>query len=182
MGVDFTACGEHRLELGSGCDPDLFVLHPDFGPAVAWTQDLLLPINPDYRDEGPAWDMGVGLRCLRLPGTFRLYFGNHLFLLGHIARWYTFLTDPEARSVLRRASRAVAEVLGSAEVFYLPDSAFAPSIAIDRVYDGGTMEAMRVDLMRTCGPPSLDLATIYPEEHDETMLENGYFHEALSGA
>src|SRR4051794_36942237 len=101
MGVDFTACGEHFLEPGSGCDPNLFALHPDLGPAVEWTREFLLELNPAYQDDEPAWEFAIDLRCLRLPGTFRILFGRHLFLLRHIARWHTFLTECRARTVLR---------------------------------------------------------------------------------
>src|SRR4051794_4222924 len=108
MGVDFNACGGHTLEPGSGCDPDRFARHPDLMPAIEWTRHFLREFNPAYRDDEPAWGLELGLRCLRLPGTFRILFGRHLFRMGHIARWYSFLTEPGARTALRRATRAVA--------------------------------------------------------------------------
>jgi hypothetical protein len=181
MGVDFTACGDHYLEPGSGCDPELFVRHPDIRLAAEWTGELLREFNPAYRDDEPRWELGLdGLRCLRLPGTFRLSFGRHLFVLNHIARWRAFLTDPAARSVLRRATSAVVGVLGSSGIYYLPDSGFAPSVASDRIYDGGTLEDLQGDLTRSCGwPPTLDLEVMYFEYFDGEALEKGYFYEAL---
>jgi hypothetical protein len=121
----------------------------------------------------------IGLRCLSLPGAFRIIFGRQVLVVEHIARWHTFLTDPAARTALRRATRAVAGVLGSAGVYYLPDSGFAPSVAIDRIWDGGSLEDVRTDLIHCCGPPSLDLDVIYREDYDEAMLERGYFFETL---
>jgi hypothetical protein len=179
MGVDFIAYGEHHLEPGSGCDPKLFARHPGLRPAVEWTRDFLRQSNPNFQDDDVSWELEFGLRSLRLAGTFRILLGCHLFLVTHIARWHTFLTDPGARGVLQQAARAIADVLGSSAVYYLPDSSFAPSIAIDHLWAGGSLEDFHADLIHRCGMPSLDLGVIYREDIDDAMLERGYFYEAL---
>jgi hypothetical protein len=103
---------------------------------------------------------------------------RHALEVTSCARWWSFLFDPDVRAGLLDGVRMPDGVLRSSTIIYLPDSAYPPSIAFDRLYDGcGVPEVIRW-LETNIGALASSIDAIRGSDQDR-WDESGYVIERL---
>lgn len=177
MGVDFTAILDHRLSWG-----ELYALPKRLNDAwqlpepwtaahAGWTWKLGTSYSnaaEELFEEGHVWLDG--------PAGFRGIAYKHAFEITHLARWQSFLHEPDVQAGLRAASRLAAAIVRAQHILYLPDSAFPPSAASELLFEGGTVWDAIQWLRSNVGPPLPDPAAFLGQEED-SWDERGWFHE-----
>ena len=97
------------------------------------------------------------------------------------ARWWSFLFEQDVRAGLLDGVRHLASILRSSTIIYLPDSAYPPSEASDRLHDGdGVAEVIRwLETNVGAAASSIDAIRGADEDHWD---ESGYVIERLEAA
>ena len=184
MGVDFTAILDHGLSW-----QELYQLPTTLTSRWA-TPSSLAGFLTRYPNAGTHWRW-------RLSGTFsnaeeELFDEGHVRLEGpagfgasvfkhalevtSCARWWSFLFEPDVRAGLLEGIRSLASILLSSTIVYLPDSAFPPSVASDRVYEGRTVVEVVSWLETNVGKPAPSIDALRGPDGDG-VDESGYVIE-----
>lgn len=187
MGVDFTALIDHTL---------------------SWDQMVTLDriIDKEWRDENSPLRLPFdriksdGRWCWSIDSTFNSvdeeffergyvnfdspagYLGT-LFKKGveiaHVSRWWSFLYEDSVQFALINAVHHFAQIVGSHNVIYLPDSAYECSAASELLYEGKELSDVLLWLRQRCGPPAKTIRDIYCETED-AWEGDGYYVEAVA--
>jgi hypothetical protein len=184
MGVDFTALLDHCLEWDG-------LVRLDRALDSEWRRPSsplrILPVANPVADRwrwslSPTFSSAAeelsdrGQVTLDSPTGFHCIVYRTVVEVCHVVRWAAFLTDTRLQTDLRRAVGAIAGVLRSSEILYLPDSSFPCSASTDVLYEDGTLADVKDWLCEHCGPPAGSIAAIYTETGG-TWEGDGYFLE-----
>lgn len=120
-------------------------------------QDWRWQLSPTFSSAGEEL-FDEGHVSLEGPSCFAAWVFRYAIDVTSCARWWSFLFEPDVRAGLLDGVRGMASVLRSSTIIYLPDSAYPPSVASDRLYEGGGVAEV-VDWLRTNvgeAAPSID--------------------------
>jgi len=189
MGVDFTAIVDHRLSW-----EELYLL-----PAILnsrWsTLSSLAALTARFPNAGKDWHWRIsptfsssaeelfdeGYVHLDGPSCFGAWVFKQALEVTSTARWSSFLFEEDVRAGLLEAVRQLARVLRSSTIVYLPDSAFPPSVASDRLYEGGGVAEVVDWLQTNVGPAASSIDAIRGADEDH-WDESGYVIERIEAA
>lgn len=122
-------------------------------------------------DPATAWARG-GAMWIDGPAGLSLGAGQHLYDLGFFVLWTNFLADADARTLVEQVSAALARLLGSPEVLYVPDSAYRASGVSDLEYTDASVDDAKRWLRQHCGPPAER-----PTQIISPAVEKGYQYD-----
>jgi len=160
MGVDFTAIVDHRLS----CE-ELYRLPASLNSRWS-TPSSLAALTARFPNAGKDWHWRIsptfsssaeelfdeGYVHLDGPSCFGAWVFKQALEVTSTARWSSFLFEEDVRAGLLEAVRQLARVLRSSTIVYLPDSAFPPSVASDRLYEGVEWRRSSTGSRRTSDP------------------------------
>jgi hypothetical protein len=188
LGVDFTAVLDHGLTWEELCRLPatlnscwaapaslraLVSAHPGAGTDWHWQ------ISPSFSSAAEEL-FDEGFVHLAGPSCFSATVFRRAIEVTSCARWWSFLFEQDVRTGLLEGVRGLAGTLESSTVIYLPDSAYPPSAASDRLYEGAGVAEVVSWLEANVGPaaPSLDAIRGAGEDHWD---ESGYVIERVDG-
>jgi len=189
LGVDFTALIDHKL---TGAE---LVGLPDRVNASWRLPTELEAWVAKYLRGGPIrWEWKHGASPSRVnaeliergfvgldgPDGFHGRVLPHAIELVHLARWWSFLYEPDVRAGLELACRGVASVVETEHILYLPDNLAPASAGSDVLYAGGTVQDVLSWLQSNVGPPVTDEATL-PGPDDDDPYGSVWFYEHRAG-
>jgi len=187
MGVDFSAILDHGLT-----SEDLYRLPTTLNSR--WTTPSSLPaFLADYPNAGTDWHWRLspgfssaaeelfdeGYVNLEGPACFGAWVHKRALEVTNHARWWSFLYEQNVRAGLLDGVRSLARILRSSTIIYLPDSAFPPSVASDRLHEGSGVAEVITWLQTHVGGPALSIDAICGPDDDHPD-ESGYVVERLS--
>lgn len=185
MGVDFTAIFDHRLRWEELVDlpriirpiwfdpPGAVSVHPNLASLrYAWRWSL----GRDFSSSGEEL-FDAGHVSLDGPVGFSAKVFREAVSLTHLARWWSFVFEPEVRQGLLDASALMAQALRSTTIIYLPDSGLTSSRGADLVFDGLKPAEILDRLATHIGPPSpsIDALGYGPSE----LTDGGYYVQSV---
>jgi hypothetical protein len=188
MSVDFTAILDHRLSWEEICrlpatlnsrwrTADLAAFSaeiPNAGKVWRWR------ISPTF--SSPAEELfDEGCVHLEGPSVFGAWVFRHALEVTSCARWWSFLYQKDVRAGLLAGVRQLAGLLGSSTIVYLPDSAYPPSVASDRLHEGGEIAEVINWLQTKVGAPASSIDAIRGADEDE-WDESGYVIERVEAS
>jgi hypothetical protein len=189
MGVDFTAILDHRLSWEEICRLPATLNSRWSSPSslVAFTarfpnagKDWHWRISPTF--SSPAEELfDEGYVRLEGPSCFSVGVFKQALEVTSSARWWSFLFQEDVRAGLLEGVRQLAGVLRSSTIVYLPDSAFPPSVASDRLYEGGGMAEVVDWLQANVGSAASSIDAIRGADEDH-WDESGYVVERVEAA
>jgi hypothetical protein len=189
LGVDFTAIIDHKLTAAelAGLPERLnacwelpaalqaWVAKWVRGGRIRWEWKRAASpslVNAELIEEGSVWLDG--------PDGFSGRVWPHAIELVHLARWWSFLYEPDVRAGLELACREVAAVVQAQHILYLPDNLAPPSAGADVLYAGGTVQDALSWLKSNVGPPVTDQTTL-PGPDDDDPYGSVWFYERRAG-
>ncbi len=98
----------------------------------------------------------------------------------HLARWTSFLHDPDVQDGLQSAARRIGQIVRATHLLYLPDSAFPPSVASDVLFEGKSIEDALAWLRAEVGAPFASPGDVVGND-DADWDERGWFYERVAG-
>lgn len=162
MGADFTAVVDHRLsEVELSALPDHLNGSWQLPASLAaWVAKYVCAGSTrwEWKRQMPSRSLAEELRAERRiwldgPDGFHGRVFQHAFELGHLARWWSFLHEPEVRAGLEGVSRNIASTLGAEHIVYIPDSGRPPSLATELLREGGRVSDVLRWLHSDVGAP-----------------------------
>jgi hypothetical protein len=101
--------------------------------------------------------------------------------LVHLARWWSFLHEPDVQAGLQSACRIVASRVGAEHILYLPDNLFPPSGASDVLFTGGTVSDA-LSWLHSRVRAAVPDPTAFLGREDDDPDELAWFYEHRAGS
>ena len=189
MGVDFTAVLDHGLTW-----EELYRLPATLNSG--WTTPSSLgAFLSAYPTAGTDWHWRIsptfssaaeelfdeGYVRLEGPSGFGAWVFKGVIEVTSVARWWSFLFEQDVRAGLLVGVRSLASILRSSTIVYLPDSAYPPSAASDRLHEGAGVAEVVSWLQANVGAAALSPDAIRGADEDH-WDESGYIIERLKAA
>ncbi|MCP3960046.1 MAG: hypothetical protein GY719_19550 [bacterium] len=186
MGVDVTVLSDHDLALEDLYDlPSLLNAEAPDPPSPLRPEDIIDYERPwrwnrdCAHSSVPEELVNAGHLSIEGPaGFFGTAFRSGIELC-HLTRWWAFVHDARTSDLLMEASTILGRVWKASCVVYLPDSAFLPELAVDRLYDAAPFIEVVSWLSEKVGPPMSDPSEL---RQGEDVNPNGYILHELQGA
>lgn len=186
MGVDFNAIFDHRLSWEELVNlpkiirpiwvdpPGAVSVHPNLASLRhAWRWSL----DRDFSSAGEQL-FDAGHVSLDGPVGFSAKVFRKAVSLTHLARWWSFVFEPEVRQGLLEASTLMAQALRSTTIIYLPDSGLTSAQGSDLVFDGATPPEILAWLGEHVGSPQPSFDAL---GHGASELNDcGYYVQSVS--
>lgn len=178
MGVGFTAVIDHALSWEELYQlPDALnaawelptILRPWVGEHVRAGANCWKWKMSRYHSSVPEELFNDGFVLLDGPSGFHGTVYKTGIEVMHLARWRSFLHEPEVQHGLQQAMRSLAEVVRASLIIYLPDNAFPPSTASEMLNEGATVDEAHAWLRSNVGPPVPDFETLRNIEEDASV-------------
>lgn len=189
MSVDFSAILDHGLTWEELCRlPKMLNSRWDTPSSLA----VFLAGYPSARIDWH-WRMSSGFSSaaeelfdegylsLEGPACFTAWVFKRALEVTNCARWSSFLFEQDVRAGLFDGVRSLAGILRSSTIIYLPDSAYPPSVASDRLHEGSGVAEVINWLRTNVGEPAPSIDAIRGPDA-EHWDESGYVIERLETA
>jgi hypothetical protein len=183
MGVDIVVLAEHRLGSLSPeaaarlLEPTTLTLLAHEAVWRGWWSPPTSGIKGTEQRPLSQWtlkqDHAYGLDVLYARGPLGAWvdIGPRTCIVHPSPRWGAFVEQPLVQDAVTSFCTSVARALGATSLLYLPDSSYAPSLALEMLEDNYSLGQILDFLQVKCGPPATTISSIRHElSDDETRL------------